>query len=139
VNADKAGSVKARLSRLDRYLPEWFLLAMLAGLLRGHQESSIEAALDAVPLGRTSLLPAWGLGAALRTGLATENGTFSMAAIAIAVRLGRWGVSCRQALAGVIGPLIEVPVGFRWCPCATGELQRRDAPRLDPTVAAGPF
>jgi ACR3 family arsenite efflux pump ArsB len=138
VNADKAGSVNARLSRLDRYLPVWFLLAMLAGLLRGHQEPSIEAALDAVQLGRTSL-PAWGLGAALRTGLATENGTFSMAAIAIAMRLGRWGVSCRQALAGVIGPLIEVPVGFRWCPCATGELQRRDAPRLDPTVAAGPF
>ena len=138
MNADKAGSVNARLSRLDRYLPVWFLLAMLAGLLRGHQEPSIEAALDAVQLGRTSL-PAWGLGAALRTGLATENGTFSMAAIAIAMRLGRWGVSCRQALAGVIGPLIEVPVGFRWCPCATGELQRRDAPRLDPTVAAGPF
>jgi ACR3 family arsenite transporter len=53
--------VLARLSLLDRYLPLWFLLAMASGLLLGRWFPSIQAHLDAVKVGQTSLPIALGL------------------------------------------------------------------------------
>ena len=51
----------AKLSLLDRLLPLWILLAMAAGLLLGRSFPSLQAALDAVKLGQTSLPIAIGL------------------------------------------------------------------------------
>ena len=56
-----SGAVLARLSLLDRLLPLWILLAMAAGLLLGRRFPSLQAALDAVRIGRTSLPIALGL------------------------------------------------------------------------------
>ena len=54
-------AVLARLSVLDRFLPVWILLAMAAGLLIGRLFPSVQAALDAVKVGQTSLPIALGL------------------------------------------------------------------------------
>ena len=54
-------AVLARLSVLDRFLPVWILLAMAAGLLIGRLFPSVQAALDAVRVGQTSLPIALGL------------------------------------------------------------------------------
>jgi arsenite transporter len=51
----------ARLSKLDRYLPIWILLAMAMGLLLGRLIPSLQALLDAVKIGNTSLPIALGL------------------------------------------------------------------------------
>ena len=51
----------AKLSLLDRLLPLWILMAMAAGLLLGRSFPSLQAALDAVKLGQTSLPIAIGL------------------------------------------------------------------------------
>ncbi len=51
----------ARLSRLDRYLPIWILLAMAVGLLLGRLVPSLQTLLDAVKIGNTSLPIALGL------------------------------------------------------------------------------
>ena len=51
----------SKLSLLDRLLPLWILLAMAAGLLLGRSFPSLQAALDAVKLGQTSLPIAIGL------------------------------------------------------------------------------
>ena len=51
----------AKLSLLDRLLPLWILLAMAAGLLLGRSFPSLQATLDAVKLGQTSLPIAIGL------------------------------------------------------------------------------
>ena len=51
----------AKLSLLDRLLPLWILLAMAAVLLLGRSFPSLQAALDAVKLGQTSLPIAIGL------------------------------------------------------------------------------
>jgi ACR3 family arsenite efflux pump ArsB len=53
--------ILARLSLLDRYLPLWILLAMDFGLLLGRWFPSIQAHLDAVKVGQTSLPIALGL------------------------------------------------------------------------------
>ena len=53
--------VLARLSTLDRFLPVWILLAMAAGLLIGRFLPGVQAALDAVKVGQTSLPIALGL------------------------------------------------------------------------------
>ena len=54
-------AVIGRLSRLDRYLPVWILLAMAAGLLIGRAFPGVQSALDAVKVGQTSLPIALGL------------------------------------------------------------------------------
>jgi arsenical-resistance protein len=53
--------VLARLAPLDRYLPVWILLAMALGLLLGRWFPSIQASLDAIKVGQTSLPIALGL------------------------------------------------------------------------------
>jgi ACR3 family arsenite transporter len=54
-------AVVARLSRLDRWLPLWIGLAMLAGVLLGRLISGLNAALQAVTIGGISLPIAFGL------------------------------------------------------------------------------
>jgi len=54
-------AVGARLSRLDRLLPAWIGLAMLAGLLLGRLIPALNSALDAVKIGGISLPIALGL------------------------------------------------------------------------------
>ena len=54
-------AVAARLSTLDRFLPAWILLAMVAGLLLGRLVPGLNAALDAVKIGQVSLPIAIGL------------------------------------------------------------------------------
>jgi len=53
--------VAQRLSTLDRYLPAWIGLAMLAGLLAGRWVPGIADALDAIKVGSISLPIALGL------------------------------------------------------------------------------
>jgi arsenite transporter len=60
VDLDEA-DVLHRLSTLDRFLPVWILLAMLAGLLLGWALPGIQDVLDAVKVGQTSLPIAIGL------------------------------------------------------------------------------
>ena len=50
-----------RLSRVDRLLPVWIGLAMVAGLLLGRLVPGLDRALDAVKVGQTSLPIAIGL------------------------------------------------------------------------------
>ncbi len=59
--AESDAPVLARLSTLDRFLPLWILLAMIAGLLLGRWLPGIQSALNAVKLGQTSLPIALGL------------------------------------------------------------------------------
>ena len=54
-------AVLGRLSRLDRFLPVWILLAMTGGLLLGRWLPGVQSALDAVKIGQTSLPIAAGL------------------------------------------------------------------------------
>ena len=54
-------AVLGRLSRLDRFLPVWILLAMAGGLLLGKFVPGVQGALDAVKIGQTSLPIALGL------------------------------------------------------------------------------
>lgn len=54
-------TVAAQLSTLDRYLPAWIVLAMVAGLLLGRLVPGLNAALDAVKIGQVSLPIAIGL------------------------------------------------------------------------------
>ena len=55
------GAVLPRLSLLDRLLPLWILLAMASGLLLGRCVPALQAGLDAVKVGQTSLPIAIGL------------------------------------------------------------------------------
>ena len=60
--ADLAGApILTRLSTLDRYLPLWIVLAMASGLLLGRWFPAIQASLEAIKLGQTSLPIALGL------------------------------------------------------------------------------
>jgi ACR3 family arsenite transporter len=59
--ADAAPAVVARLSRLDRFLPLWIGLAMVAGLLLGRVIPGLNTALEAVKVGGISLPIAVGL------------------------------------------------------------------------------
>ena len=52
--ADRA-SVRGRLSTLDRFLPVWIALAMVAGLLLGRMVPGLSGALDAISIGSVSL------------------------------------------------------------------------------------
>jgi arsenite transporter len=54
-------AVLQRLSLLDRFLPIWILLAMAGGLLLGRLVPGVQAALDSVKIGETSLPIALGL------------------------------------------------------------------------------
>lgn len=67
-----------RLSTLDRFLPVWIGVAMVAGL---HSERLDEL-----------------------------HRRLQQFRVAIAVAIGVFGVTSGEALAGVVGPLIEVPV-----------------------------
>ena len=58
---DDETAVIGRLSRLDRFLPVWILLAMAGGLLLGRLVPGVQGALDAVKIGQTSLPIALGL------------------------------------------------------------------------------
>jgi ACR3 family arsenite transporter len=58
---DDETAVIGRLSRLDRFLPIWILLAMAAGLAVGRLLPGVQGALDAVKIGQTSLPIALGL------------------------------------------------------------------------------
>lgn len=53
--------VLSRMSRLDRGLPVWIVLAMLAGLLLGRFVPGVQDVFDAVSVGGTSLPIAFGL------------------------------------------------------------------------------
>ncbi|MQA36068.1 ACR3 family arsenite efflux transporter [Modestobacter roseus] len=53
--------VLARLSTLDRFLPVWIVVAMVAGLLLGRLVPGLDDALDAVRIGEVSLPIAIGL------------------------------------------------------------------------------
>lgn len=59
--ADLEAPVLARMSRLDRLLPVWIILAMVAGLLLGRTVPSVATALDTVEIGSVSLPIAIGL------------------------------------------------------------------------------
>jgi ACR3 family arsenite transporter len=61
VTTDTRADVAHRLSRLDRYLPVWIGLAMLAGLLLGRAVPGLNDLLDAVAVGEVSLPIALGL------------------------------------------------------------------------------
>lgn len=58
---DPDAPVLARLSRLDRFLPVWIILAMAVGLILGRTVDGLSSALDAVKVGTVSLPIAAGL------------------------------------------------------------------------------
>ncbi len=58
---DDETAVIGRLSRLDRFLPVWILMAMAGGLALGRLLPGVQGALDAVKVGQTSLPIALGL------------------------------------------------------------------------------
>ncbi|GGD14968.1 ACR3 family arsenite efflux transporter [Nocardioides daphniae] len=60
-NRTAARAVPTRLSTLDRYLPAWIGLAMVAGLLAGRWVPGIAEALDSITIGSISLPIALGL------------------------------------------------------------------------------
>ncbi|HUG84941.1 MAG TPA: ACR3 family arsenite efflux transporter [Euzebya sp.] len=60
-DAAEAGSVVARLSLLDRYLPVWIGVAMAVGLVLGRFVTSVPEALQAATVGTVSLPIAVGL------------------------------------------------------------------------------
>jgi ACR3 family arsenite transporter len=59
--ADETEGVVVRMSAVDRMLPLWIGLAMLAGLLLGRLVPGLDDGLDAVKIGQTSLPIALGL------------------------------------------------------------------------------
>jgi len=59
--AEFEGSILGQLSTLDRFLPLWIGLAMVAGLALGRAIPGLNQALDAVRIGQTSLPIALGL------------------------------------------------------------------------------
>jgi arsenate reductase (thioredoxin) len=111
-----------------RFLPRigpWALYGLLFTIvilfaLQGHQITSrpLDVARIAIPLlGYFAIMWAggYGLGLLLRLGYArTATLAFTAAGnnfeLAIAVAIATYGVTSGQALAGVVGPLIEVPV-----------------------------
>lgn len=60
-NSDTAPAVVGKLSTLDRYLPAWIALAMLAGLLLGRLVPGLDAALNGVQVQGISIPIALGL------------------------------------------------------------------------------
>jgi ACR3 family arsenite transporter len=59
--SDEEEALLKRLSVLDRFLPDWILVAMVAGLLLGRLVPSVQGALNSVKVGQTSLPIALGL------------------------------------------------------------------------------
>lgn len=120
--------VKGRPWYETRFLPRigpWALYGLLFTIvilfaLQGHQITSRpwDVARIAIPLlAYFAIMWAGGyaLGVALRLGYARTTTLALTAAgnnfeLAIAVAIGTYGVASGQALAGVVGPLIEVPV-----------------------------
>ncbi|WP_287901873.1 ACR3 family arsenite efflux transporter [Arthrobacter sp.] len=58
---DASAEVGGRLSRTDRFLPVWILVAMVAGLALGALAPGLGSALEAVKVGQVSLPIAFGL------------------------------------------------------------------------------
>lgn len=74
VQPDRVGDVVVgRLSRLDRFLPVWIVLAMALGLLLGRIVPGLQGALNAVQVDDTSALIAIGLLAMMYPVLARVN------------------------------------------------------------------
>jgi len=61
VSTSPEPTVLAKLSRLDRFLPVWILLAMASGLGLGRLVPGIQSALNSIKIGQTSLPIALGL------------------------------------------------------------------------------
>lgn len=79
----QARNVIAKLSLIDRFLPFWIFLAMGLGLGLGIGYPGLGAALGSAKVADVSL--------------------------PIAVAVGMFGIASSEALAAVVGPLIEVP------------------------------
>ena len=94
-NATDAGSVTARLSTLDRFLPAWIGLAMISGLLLGRWIPDLDASLERVKIDTVSLPIAIGLLAMMYPVLAK-------------VRYRRVGVEATQDRA------VAVTLAFNW-------------------------
>jgi ACR3 family arsenite transporter len=60
-STEQAPDVVAGLSRLDRFLPVWILVAMLVGLVLGRSVDGLDDALDSITIGAVSLPIAAGL------------------------------------------------------------------------------
>jgi ACR3 family arsenite efflux pump ArsB len=84
IDAKAERAMGTRLPKVDRFLPVWIAIAMVAGLLLGRLVPGLGAALSAIQVDGISL--------------------------PIAIAIATFGATSGQALAGVVGPLIEVPI-----------------------------